>query len=144
MKTTWHLFQFHKMKYLIFISIILQSCFSYSQKWDHIYGNPGFTESFGECIETYDHGYLLSNSYELTGSNWLVKTDINGIIKWGKNIFWDKGNIGRSDIIQDTEGNIITTASVFLALHKAVLSHWILVILLLVSKFLLHPNTIHI
>jgi len=95
-------------QFLIVVLALWQSSVCFPQKWDHIYGNSNYNESIKECIGTYDKGYLLSSSYELTGSNWLVKTDINGEILWEKNILWDKGSIGRTDITQDQEGNIIT------------------------------------
>ena len=105
---------FNKMKKIILFIIlttILQSI--YSQRWQHIYGNQGTSESFKDVIEYYDHGYLISGSYEIYHGNWLIKTDINGNILWEKVLTWENTSVYRSKIAQDSNGNVIIASNIY-------------------------------
>jgi len=98
-----------KIILLIILTTILQSI--YSQRWQHIYGNQGTSESFKDVIEFYDHGYLLSAGYENPQGNWLIKTDVNGDILWGKFLTWENTTVYRGYIEQDKKGNIIDAST---------------------------------
>ncbi len=99
-----------KKVYLIFLFITVVT-FGYSQRWQHIYGYPGTDEFCNKFAETYDKGYILSSSFE-DGSNWLIKSDINGNILWDKLINWQNSTINPGYPIQDSNGNYILAGSV--------------------------------
>lgn len=95
---------------LILFTILFQNIFS--QRWEHIYGNPGTTEAPGDVIESYDLGYIVSNSYESSQGNWLFKTDINGNILWEKLLTWESTVVYTGYIKQDNNGNTIIATSI--------------------------------
>ncbi len=100
------------MKRYFFISIlILLHNYSFSQKWEHIYGYPNTSESFKDIIEFYDKGYLISGSYEQEHGNWLIKTDINGTMLWEKILKWEDVSVYRTSVAQDNNGNIIAASN---------------------------------
>ena len=101
-----------KKIYLIFLFITVAT-FGFAQRWQHIYGYPGTDEFCNKFAETYDKGYILSSSFE-DGSNWLIKTDINGNILWDKLINWQNSTIGAGYPIQDSKGNYILAGTVWL------------------------------
>ncbi len=101
------------MKKIIIFSIILIFQINlFSQKWQNTYGHPETNESFRDLTETYDHGYLISSSYELMDATWLIKTDINGDILWEKYLSWDVAFLGMADIYQSPDGNIVIASAV--------------------------------
>lgn len=98
-------------RYFFILIIILLHNYSFSQKWEHIYGYPGTSESFKDIIEFYDKGYLLSGSYEQEHGNWLIKTDINGNMIWEKILKWEDVSVYRTSVVQDDNGNIIAASN---------------------------------
>ncbi len=70
---------------LVFLTII--SSKAYPQNWPIVIGNDIHTTN-KSLSEDYDNGYLLCNHNYLNASfinyGWLVKTDINGNMKWTK------------------------------------------------------------
>ena len=102
------------MKNIVLLILLLHIVtFGYSQRWQNIYGYPGTDESCNKFAELYDKGYILSSSFE-DGSNWLIKTDINGNIIWNKLINWQNSSIIPGYPMQDSSGNYILAGAVWI------------------------------
>jgi len=97
---------------ILVIILTLSFCNSWSQKWNHIYGNPGTDEAFSDIIELYDKGYLIAGYFEENQGCWLIKTDLNGAILWEKFLSWDNVSIYGAFLGQDDSGNIYLASSV--------------------------------
>ena len=95
------------MKYLLFISIILSSHLSFSQKWDNVFGTPNYKESSPDILECYDNGYLISGWYEQLAGNWIIKTDLNGNLLWDKKIIHSSYEVSDGEIAQNIYGEIV-------------------------------------
>jgi hypothetical protein len=96
---------------LILLTTLLQEI--YSQRWEHVYGNPNSSESFRDVIESYDKGYIISSSYESPQANWIFKTDINGNILWEKLLTWENTTVYNGYVKQDEDGNIIIASNIY-------------------------------
>jgi len=100
-------------KLTIIVFFILTGLSVHSQKWENIIGLPGKKAAVMNLLEHYDHGYLITGTLlSGSGSNtywegWLVKTDINGQIRWDKKInsIWPDQVI-LSNSLCDQQGNI--------------------------------------
>jgi len=99
-------------KIIISFCLLLMMHFVYSQRWEHIYGNPGTNESPIDVLQGYDNGLIISSSYESPQSNRIFKTDNNGYILWEKYITWENKSVYPGYIKQDLNGNIIIASSI--------------------------------
>jgi type IX secretion system substrate protein len=101
-------------KIVIVLSLICVATFGKTQRWQHIFGQPGTHESFRKITGLYDNGYLISAYYEENNGNWLIKTDINGNMLWEKFFVWDNSQIVSGTPLQDTTGSIIVAGSIWI------------------------------
>ncbi len=92
---------------------MLQFCWSFGQKWETIFGNPGTDEAFSDLFEQYDGGYLISSFYEVNDGCWLIKTDINGNVLWDKFLVWPDVKIFGGFIDQDLSGNTYIASVIY-------------------------------
>jgi Secretion system C-terminal sorting domain len=100
-------------KVLLTILFLTTLNYTYSQRWEHIYGNPGTTEAPGDVIESYDKGYIVSCSHEEPQGAWIFKTSINGEKLWDKLFVWENTLVyGGEKIDQDHFGNIIIASNI--------------------------------
>jgi hypothetical protein len=100
-----------RKRFLLFLFILLIGNV-YAQRWDHIFGKPGRTESFKDIIESYDHAYILSGGDIPLQANWVFKTDINGDILWEKFLSWENTMVYWSDIQQNKNGELVIASSI--------------------------------
>ena len=87
----------------------------FSQKWEHIYGNPGTDESFQALTEFYDKGYLLSGVSKANQGTWLIKTDINGNTLYEKILVMEDSDISTpicTNLSVNQHGEIICTGHI--------------------------------
>jgi len=94
------------MKYLSFSIILLYSITSYSQKWDHTYGNPNWYEGPSDIVKSYDKGYLVLGNTGYNDHGWIIKTDINGELLWDKYFGGPDQDPILEAVEQDIYGNI--------------------------------------
>ena len=75
--------------------------------WDREIGGNNTLESLFDVKRTPDSGYILCGGYYpglliLSGDMYLVKTNINGIVQWTKQIGWENNDSGNSvDVTPD-------------------------------------------
>ncbi|MBN1339242.1 MAG: hypothetical protein JXA03_07960 [Bacteroidales bacterium] len=97
------------------ILLLLQTSV-FSQKWEHIYGNPGTDESFQDVTEFYDKGYLLSGVSKANQGTWLIKTDINGNTLYEKTMVMEEWDISTpicTNLSVNQHGEIICTGHIY-------------------------------
>jgi len=97
----------------LIISIFL-FCNAFSQRWEKLYGTPGYHECSANIIECKDKGYFISGYDDHRKSNWLIKTDINGEMLWEKHIKWDNSKVYPGYIDQNKKGEIIAAGAIAL------------------------------
>ena len=111
------------MKKVILINIfIIVLGTSFSQKWEHIIGEPNNYEASRRVMEHYDNGYLISAQNDQLG--WIVKTDINGNVLWNKVFGIDPDQVIIEKTVFDSQGNMY----LFGTLHKDIEPFWPLAI----------------
>jgi hypothetical protein len=97
------------MKKVILINIfVIVLGTSFSQKWEHIIGEPNRNDYSRRIIEHYDKGYVITGTYTVGGPDghgWLIKTDINGNVLWDKTIGVDPDQVIITKALFDEQGN---------------------------------------
>ncbi len=87
---------------LLFFTLVGINIFA--QKWEQIIGQPNQNESSSRVIEHYDKGYLISAQLQEHG--WLIKTNINGSVLWGKSIGTHPDQVITIKTVYDDQGNL--------------------------------------
>jgi len=108
----------------IFIAIIIFQLYitTNSQKWIQYIGEPNQIETSRRVEEHYDKGYLISAQYGEHG--WLVKTDINGNVKWDIEFGTGTDQVITEKTVYNDQGDIF----LFGTLHQSLEPFWPLIL----------------
>ena len=74
--------------------------FNQNQRWEVYFGVSNRADYVNDLIEFYDRGYFLVGGYEGT-NGWNIKTDINGIELYEKDIYHNDNNLAIESVIQE-------------------------------------------
>jgi hypothetical protein len=106
-----------KAKIIFIITILLLNAnLLSSQTWPKYYGQTNRIDRAWDIIETYDKGYLLLGNYP--GFSWLIKTDINGSILWGKIIDNEPNTLGSALAIEPANDGGILVCGIALSVYS--------------------------
>ena len=81
-----------KLSFLFIVALFVPSILSAQEAWKRFLHSAAYESISYKVVEGYDKGYLIGGLLQRQDGlepGWLVKTDINGIVKWQKIISGD-------------------------------------------------------
>jgi hypothetical protein len=90
--------------------------FNQNQRWEIYLGVSNRADYVNDLIEFYDKGYYLIGGYEGT-NGWNIKTDINGLELYEKDIYHNEYNLAEQAATQDNYGNLYICGYMVISEH---------------------------